>query len=357
MLRWITCGVKEWWYPIPIYDRYNWFWAARPRSAWRTSRSVRPGGRARGGGSRISSGTTASMNASSDSYPSVASMLRVSSGLGPMWRVTKRSAGASEARTVGMTLLPDVFLVRLTVQQLLELRGVFHAELDHPARPVGVAIHEGRIALERGVHVGHGAPEGRVQLRHGLHGLDRAEHVAPPEDGADLGQVHVHHVPELALRVVGDPDLHDGVGAGLLHVLVLCCVAQIGRNVRHAGSLARGRGRSRRRLPGAPNRCQGNGLAVGNRSDRGASPVASGSTRSNRPAPQGRRSRRTATGSGSAERDVSTPRRPPRVHACCAAGAAAAVATIASGGAGRPSAFSTAAASPVTRRTASPASA
>src|SRR5438552_2237879 len=175
------------------------------------------------------------MNASSDSYPSVASMPRVSSGLGPIWRVTKRSAGASEARTIVMTLLPDVFLVRLTVQQLLELRGVFHAELDHPARAVGVAIHEGRIALERVVHVGHGAREGRVQLRHGLHGLDRAEHVAPPEDGADLGQVHVHHVPELALRVVGDPDLHDGVGAGLLHVLVLCCVAQIGRNVRHAG--------------------------------------------------------------------------------------------------------------------------
>src|SRR5438093_623595 len=234
MLRWITCGVKEWWYPIPIYDRYNWFWAARPRSAWRTSRSVRPGGSASGRRSRISSGTTASMNASSDSYPSVASMPRVSSGLGPMWRVTKRSAGASEERTVGMTLLPDVFLVRLTVQQLLELRGVFHAELDHPARAVGVAIHEGRIALERVVHVGHGAREGRVQLRHGLHGLDRAEHVAPPEDGADLGQVHVHHVPELALRVVGDPDLHDGVGAGLLHVLVLCCVAQIGRNIRHA---------------------------------------------------------------------------------------------------------------------------
>src|SRR5437762_14287051 len=98
----------------------------------------------------MSSGITASIKASSESYPSVASMPRVLSGLGPIWRVTKRSAGASEARTVGMTLLPDVFLVRLTVQQLLELRGVCHAELDHPARAVGVAIDEGRSALERG---------------------------------------------------------------------------------------------------------------------------------------------------------------------------------------------------------------
>jgi len=49
-----------------------------------------------------------------------------------------------------------------------------------------------------------------------LHGLDRAEHVAASEDGADLGQVDVHDVAELPLRVVGDADLHDGGIAGLL---------------------------------------------------------------------------------------------------------------------------------------------
>src|SRR6267143_3056609 len=256
-----------------MYERYSWFWAASPRSAWSTSRSVRPGGSASARRSRMSSGTTASMNASSDSYPSVASMPRVSSGLGPMWRVTKRSAGASAARTVGMTLLPDGLLVRLVAQQLLELRRRLRAELDHPARAVGIAIDERRVALERLVHLGYRAGERRVQLRHRLHRLDRAEHVAACQHGADLGQVHVHHIAELALGVVGDADLHDGLIARLLDVLMVLGVAQIGRNVRHAGSLARWRGRSRRRLPGAPKHCQGNGLAAGNRSDRGVSPA------------------------------------------------------------------------------------
>src|SRR5882762_4251141 len=178
-----------------MYERYSWFCAARPRSAWSTSRSVRPGGSASGRRSRMSSGTMASMNASSDSYPSAASMPRVSSGLGPMWRVTKRSAGASEARTVGMcgmawsslTLLSDLFLIRLVAQQLIELRRILRAKLDHPARAVGFAIDERRVALERLVHLGHRAGEGCVQLRDGLHRLDRAEHVAACKHGADLG--------------------------------------------------------------------------------------------------------------------------------------------------------------------------
>src|SRR2546425_12078185 len=49
----------------------------------------------------MSSGTTASMNASSESYPSVASMPRVSSGLGPMWRGGGRGAGGGGARGGG----------------------------------------------------------------------------------------------------------------------------------------------------------------------------------------------------------------------------------------------------------------
>src|SRR5881628_1869309 len=158
MLRWITCGVKEWWYPIPIYDRYNWFWAARPRSACSTSRSVRPGGSASGRRTRMSSGTTSSMNESSDSQPSVASIARVSSGLGPMCRVTKRSAGSREARAVGM-LFANVFLVSLAAQQFFEFRRVLHAQPDHPAAAVGVAVHERRIALEHPVHFGNGARE------------------------------------------------------------------------------------------------------------------------------------------------------------------------------------------------------
>src|SRR3989449_11759624 len=46
----------------------------------------------------MSSGITASMKASSESYPNVASMPRVSSGLGPMWRVTQRTGGGGGGR-------------------------------------------------------------------------------------------------------------------------------------------------------------------------------------------------------------------------------------------------------------------
>src|SRR5438128_7751173 len=146
MLRWITCGVKEWWYPIPIYDRYNWFCAARPRSAWSTSRSVRPGGSASGRPSRMSAGTTLSMNSSSDAAPTSCSIARVSSGLGPMWRATKRSAGSREARAVGMMegLFANLLLVLLAPQELGELFRIFDSEADHPALAVGVAFGAGR---------------------------------------------------------------------------------------------------------------------------------------------------------------------------------------------------------------------
>src|SRR3989475_9677917 len=106
-----------------------------------------------------------------------------------------------------MTSLSDLLLVGLAVQQLLELPGVLGPELDHPARAIRVAVHERGIAFERLVYLGHGPREGCVQLRDGLHRLDRAERVATPEAGAHLGQVYVRDVPELALRVVGDPDL------------------------------------------------------------------------------------------------------------------------------------------------------
>src|SRR5256884_1777107 len=327
MLRWITCGVKEWWYPIPIYDRYNWFWAARPRCAWSTSRSVRPGGSASGRRRRMSAGTTASMNASSDSYPSVASIPRVSSGLGPMWRVTKRSAGAREARTVDMdgrrwllltrgcataragarppargrrpasrswvrcqtASLRDVLLVRLAGEQLIDVRCVLHLQLDHPSRAVGIAVHERRIAFEGRVHFGDRARHRRVQLRHGLHRLDGAEYVPSPEGRAHLGEVDVDDVAELSLGVVGDADMHDRTLARTFDVLMIFAVTQVGRNVRHARSLARGAWEVAAKVTGARNPCQPNGLPDGNRSDRGARPAAPGSITRNPPQPPRRR--------------------------------------------------------------------
>src|SRR2546426_2798055 len=80
-----------------------------------------------------------------------------------------------------MTSLSDLFLVGLAVQQLLELPGVLGPDLDHPARAIRVAVHERGIAFERLVYLGHGPREGCVQLRDGLHRLDRAERVATIE--------------------------------------------------------------------------------------------------------------------------------------------------------------------------------
>src|SRR5205809_2723599 len=319
------------------------------------------------------SGTTLSMNSSSDAQPTGCSIARVSSGLGPMWRATKRSAGSRDARAVGMSdvslralrkgcgtgraLCANMLLVLLAPQQLVELLRVLDPELDHPALAIGIAVDERGVGFERRVDRHHRAGEGGVQLRDRLHRLDRAEHIHPPERGAQLRQVHVDDIAQLPLRVVGDPDLYDRLVVGFLDVFVLLGVAQIGRRLRHAGiALARGLRRWRRKVTGAPNPCQANGLASGNRSDRGARPLAPGSVSRNRSWPHGRTSRRTATGSGSSLNNTSTPGRPARSHARSVAAAAAAVATIASGRAAtRASAFSTAL-PPATRRTARPAS-
>src|SRR2546427_6119734 len=49
----------------------------------------------------------------------------------------------------------------------------------------------------------------RVQLGHGLDGLDVAEDVHAAERGAHFGQLDVHDVAQYALRIVGDPHLDD----------------------------------------------------------------------------------------------------------------------------------------------------
>src|SRR5438445_582387 len=67
-----------------------------------------------------------------------------------------------------MTLGSNVLLVGVTPEQLIEFRHVLHAQLDHPARAVGIPVDERWIALEGRVPLGDGACHRRVQLRHGL---------------------------------------------------------------------------------------------------------------------------------------------------------------------------------------------
>src|SRR6266487_4561231 len=88
-----------------------------------------------------------------------------------------------------LSSLPDVLLVRLAREQLIDVRRVLHLELDHPARGVRIAVHERRIALEGRVYLGDRARHRRVQVRDGLHRLDGAEHVPARELMRILQQV------------------------------------------------------------------------------------------------------------------------------------------------------------------------
>src|SRR5256886_16649331 len=158
--------------------------------SWSTSRSVRPGGSASGRPSRMSAGTTLSMNSSSDAALTSWSIVRVSSGLGPMWRATKRSAGSREARAVAMVerLFANLLLVLLAPQEVVEFLRTLDPEPDHPALAVGVPVHEGRVTVGRRVDLRDRAGDGGKELRDRLHRLDRPEHVHARERRSDLGQ-------------------------------------------------------------------------------------------------------------------------------------------------------------------------
>src|SRR2546425_9138066 len=87
------------------------------------------------------------MNSSSDAAPTSCSIARVSSGLGPMWRATKRSAGSREARAVGMMegLFANLLLVLLAPQELVELFRILDPEPDHPALAVRSEEHTSEL--------------------------------------------------------------------------------------------------------------------------------------------------------------------------------------------------------------------
>src|SRR5256886_7739730 len=144
--------------------------------------------------------STLSMNSSSDAALTSWSIVRVSSGLGPMWRATKRSAGSREARAVAMVerLFANLLLVLLAPQEVVEFLRTLDPEPDHPALAVGVPVHEGRVTVERRVDLRDRAGEGGKELRDRLHRLDRPEHVHARERRSDLAQVDVHDVAQLA---------------------------------------------------------------------------------------------------------------------------------------------------------------
>ena len=110
-------------------------------------------------------------------------------------------------RSVRVLVLFAVLLVGLIVHELLEVAGVLHVDLEHPAVALGFVVDERGVALDVLVVGGDLAGDGRVDVSGRLHGLDAADAVALQEGGAHLGDVEVHDVAELALGEVGDADL------------------------------------------------------------------------------------------------------------------------------------------------------
>src|SRR5574337_628668 len=85
---------------------------------------------------------------------------------------TPREAGSrgvsSSWSDLPPALLADVLAIGRGVQQSLELVGVREPELDHPPGAVRVAIHCGRVGVERGVDVQHLAGERGIEFGHRL---------------------------------------------------------------------------------------------------------------------------------------------------------------------------------------------
>ena len=94
----MTGGVKVPEYPMPMSEVTTSFRAASSRRAVRTSRSVRPDGRARGSPARMEAGTAASSNSSRSATPIVDSMPASWSSSGPMWRRANSPWSSSSAK-------------------------------------------------------------------------------------------------------------------------------------------------------------------------------------------------------------------------------------------------------------------
>src|SRR5450759_5215357 len=128
--------------------------------------------------------------------------------------------------------MPDMLSVGVGLHQGIDLRRVARLDLDHPARAVGIGVHQRGLLVEPLVDRDDLARDWREQLGHRLHRFDRPEHIVLAEFRPDFRQLDVDNIAELALGVVGDADLRVAVLA-LADVLMLFRVLEIVRDVRH----------------------------------------------------------------------------------------------------------------------------
>src|SRR5216110_2995135 len=204
--------------------------------------------------------------------------------------------------------LSNVLRVRVGAEQPLQFFRVFDFHLDHPAFTVGIAVHERRILLEGFVCFHNSAGDWGVELGHRFDCFDGPEDVVLLECGGCFGQLDEDDVAQLALRIVGNAHFHDLRVGAFAYPLVIPGIAKVFGDARH-------------------------GTGAYNRSARGASPAPSSSLSATRVSPQGRRSSRTATGSGSGDKWYRRQGRGGTAasQAARAPSAAAAVATMESG--------------------------
>ena len=97
--------------------------------------------------------------------------------------------------------------VLLLVHECLEVVLASHGDLEQPAVLLGLVIDECGLSLNVLVVCDDLAGDWGVDIGRGLDGLNADDSVALLEDSADLRDVEVDNVSELALSEVGDTDL------------------------------------------------------------------------------------------------------------------------------------------------------
>ena len=127
--------------------------------------------------------------------------------------------------------------VCLRVEERVFLRRVRQPNLDHPPFTIRVAVDDGRIGVDGGIHLDNLPGNGREEFGNCFHRLDGAEYVVGAVRGAALWELDKDDVTELVLRVVSNADCEDAVLGGGLQVFVVRSVQQVARDVGHGFAL------------------------------------------------------------------------------------------------------------------------
>src|SRR5687768_14575202 len=169
---------------------------AASSSRWRTSSGSESAGSSRRAPSKRTPAGMSRKSSSTDSTPIAAS-------------IASRSASVSES-WLKLEIL-EVLLVRLDVEERLDLRGVRQADAHEPAGAVRILVHRLRCVHDLLIDLEDHAGERRDHVGDGLHRLDLAIGGLLRGGRAVGGRLEMD---ELAERVLREPrDAEDGLVA------------------------------------------------------------------------------------------------------------------------------------------------